>query len=78
MSLSFSSIDFLSMKGFRFSSCLERGVLICFGIEGESRIRWSGVLGLSWCLMVLEPILSLWRSLTEGQKKLRKSLHSWV
>ena len=67
MSLSFSSIAFLSTKGFSFSSCLERVFFVCWGMEGESRIRWRGVLGESWCLMVLEPILSLWRSLTEGQ-----------
>jgi len=33
-------------------------------------ILWQGVLGGSWRLMVLDPILSFAMSFTEGQKKL--------
>ena len=68
--LSFSSMVFLSTKGFRFSSREERDCLVVGEMVGESRIRWRGVLGESWCLRVLDPILSLAMSFTEGQKKL--------
>ena len=40
ISFNFSSMAFLSTKGLRVSSCLEREFFIWGGMWGESRIRW--------------------------------------
>ena len=68
--LSFFSMAFLNRKGLFFSSCLERDCFMESEISGEAMILWQGVLGESWCLMVLDPDLFLAMSFTEGQKKL--------
>jgi len=74
---SFFSMLFRSMKGLREASCFVRVCLIfgeMWGIQGSL----VGVLGSHSVLIVLDPIRSLVRSLTEGAEEVVEEFHSWV